>query len=394
MSFFQSASSADLELETAMSAALNKLPADPARSDAWALLIKNVSPFLLRCIVFYSAPAKGAGLAARDEWVRALLALEPHMRHRAPNLVRLRDASADAGAALAVGKSQATVRLSMLEVFAKDWIEACTRRSSPRNDVCGSWLATARQLDDVLAVRLVGDEHETGTYALNEELSPTNGASVYTMLRCSDMNLFRGKEGLWCITCKSGVRCGICNGWAMSTTASISPLRFDLEWERPVNGSKFAAADINVTEVSAVELIAARATVERETADARTIIALTVAGETDTMHRNMMGTYVLNTEPAPGRRSRLYSMEGGVDMHLFRGTCGRWLIKALIPEHVTEFFVSNTTSISPLGCKWKRGVVADEDASDASERASFCWHDASRLKVSQTHMHVSTRVAA
>ena len=356
------------------------------RSDVWALLIKKVSPFVLRCIMFYSAPAKGAGLSARDEWVRALLALEPHMRHRAPNLVCLGGALGGARAALeGVASIQATTaRLPMLEMFAKDWIEACTRRSAPRSDVGGSWLATARQLDDVLAVRLVGDAHTTGTYALNKELSPTNGASVYTMLRCSDMNLFHGKEGMWCISCTSDVRSGKCAGWMMSATASISP--FDLEWELPVRGSEFAPVAVSVSEVSAAALIAARAAVKRELARARNTVELTVAGETE-LNRDMMGTYALNTELSPKNESSVYSMEGGVDMHLFRGSSGRWLIQTWSGGGCApDFFASNAPSILPFGCEWRYGNEADEadaDGSDDSEGEGFRWHDASLLQVTE-----------
>ena len=209
----------------------------------------------MRSVAAFCAPAKGSGLLARSQWVRALLALEPCLRHHAPSLVYVvrpavpsqsvlrnvlsfahaPDVRGDAPRSTAAAATwcfgllalertlrhtrtslpqRATARLSLIEVIAKDWIEthsALTLATPLRGLAHGAnevhpWLATVLLCGGGAALNVRGIAGAAGVYEFNAMHSPTNGASVFSKFsraslsgstKSGGLHIYRADDGRW-----------------------------------------------------------------------------------------------------------------------------------------------------------------------------------------------------
>ena len=116
------------------------------------LIARPSGPATLRLVMAFAAPRRGASRAARAQWVRALIALEPAVRHHAPILVHAaeqprRGGGVDEVATPATGSGKTTALLALTEVIAKDWVERNLALGVLRRDLWRDelhpWLATA-----------------------------------------------------------------------------------------------------------------------------------------------------------------------------------------------------------------------------------------------------------
>ena len=235
-------------------AARGMIVAEGVDSPLHEMLTLPCGSMTMRSVAAFCAPAKGSGLLARYQWVRALLALEPCLRHHAPSLVhivrpavpsqrvlrnvmsfayppdvRRGDAPRSTAAAWCFGllalertlrhartalPPRTTARLSLVEVVAKDWIEshsalalATPLRGLARgaNEV-HPWLATMLLCGGGAALNVQGVDGASGVYEFNAMHSPTNGASVYSKfsraslsgsMKSGGLHIFRADDGRW-----------------------------------------------------------------------------------------------------------------------------------------------------------------------------------------------------
>ena len=219
----------------------------------------------------------------------------------------------------------------------------------------------------ILAIRAVRVSGHTGAmsgrmgdYAWDATHSPKRGKNVYSLVGASGVHLHHVTNGKWYISDTANMIEGFAGGFIGSTTASPSPL--GLAWKYNDSGSGFHLEPLlRVTEISAADLAAARATAEAETQRGLAIRAVRVSGHTG-VHSDVMGDYAHDTMRSPKRGKNVYSLEGTRGVHLHHATDGAWYISDtadMIAGEGTGWIMSRMASPSPLGLQWKTSAGPD-----------------------------------